>query len=108
MRIPGRNLHAAVKGGPKRQEPSWKRDRKERWRGHTPTITDAQPGDNNKVEQQPRNYVNLVACPALACLSHRADLWPGTPIVRLETESGQSDPPMLTQRTGLWILSAGH
>ncbi len=31
----------------------------------------------------------------------RADLWPGTPLVRLETESGQSDPPMLTQRTGL-------
>jgi hypothetical protein len=28
----------------KRQEPSWKRDRKERWRGHTPTITDVQPG----------------------------------------------------------------
>ena len=33
---------------------------------------------------------------------------PGTPIIRLETESGQSDPPMLTQRTGLWILSAGR
>jgi hypothetical protein len=30
-----------------------------------------------------------------------AGRWPGTPIIRLETKGGRSDPPMLTPRTGL-------
>ena len=32
--------------------------------------------------------------------------WPGTPIICLETKSGRSDLPIVTPRTGLWILPA--
>ena len=35
-----------------------------------------------------------------------SDKWPGTPFIRLETKSGQSDPPMLTRGPGL--DPAGH
>ena len=32
--------------------------------------------------------------------------WPGTPIIHLRTKSGRSDLPIVTPRTGLWILPA--
>ena len=70
MLFPGRE---SARGSPRRTQAARTKfngsgDRKERWRGHTPTITDAQ--DNNKVEgySSPGKYVNLVACPALALL----------------------------------------